>query len=133
MTTQEFVELARSRLAPGGVIVSNIIGSLEGRGSKLFRSFVRTYRTAFPTVVAHPVYDGGEKDPTQLNNIILVATEGAAPTERSLRQRWADVRTANAPDLDEAIEDRYDRVVRVNDVPTLTDDYAPVDSLLVVD
>jgi spermidine synthase len=133
MATREFVELARSRLAPGGVIVSNVIGSIEGRGSKLFRSFVRTYRTAFPTVLAHPVYDGGERDPTQLNNIILVATEGAAPTKPALRQRWADVRTETAPDLDAAIEDRYERVVPVNDVPTLTDDYAPVDSLLVVD
>lgn len=133
LTTQEFVELARSRLAPGGVIVSNLIGSVEGRGSKLFRSFVRTYRTAFPTVLAHPVYDGGERDPTQLNNIILVATEAAAPTKPALRQRWEDMRTASAPDLEAAIADRYERVVPVNDVPTLTDDYAPVDSLLVVD
>jgi spermidine synthase len=133
LTTREFVELARSRLAPGGVIVSNIIGSVEGRGSKLFRSFVRTYRTSFPTVFAHPVYDGGERDPTQLNNIILVATESAAPTERVLRQRWEELRTDQMPNLDAAIEDRYDRVIPVQDVPTLTDDYAPVDSLLVID
>jgi spermidine synthase len=133
MTTREFVELAQSRLAPGGVIVSNLIGSVEGRGSKLFRSFVRTYRTSFPTVLVHPVYGDGERDPTQLNNIILVATESAAPTKPALRQRWAELRTANAPDLNGAIEDRYERVVPVHDVPTLTDDYAPVDSLLVVD
>jgi spermidine synthase len=133
MTTREFIELAKSRLAPGGVIVSNLIGSIEGRGSKLFRSFVRTYRTAFPTVVAHPVYDGGERDPTQLNNIILVATEGAAPSKPGLRQRWEEVRTRTAPDLEAAIAERYEKVIPVDDVPTLTDDYAPVDSLLVVD
>nr|MDQ4030542.1 fused MFS/spermidine synthase [Actinomycetota bacterium] len=43
LVTREFLELARSRLAPGGVIVTNVIGALDGPGSKLFRSIYRTY------------------------------------------------------------------------------------------
>ena len=54
LVTQEFLALARSRLAPGGVVVTNAIGALEGPGSRLFRSIYKTYRTAFPTVLVHP-------------------------------------------------------------------------------
>ena len=55
LTTIEFLELARSRLTPGGVIASNLIGSISGDGSKLFRSMYKTYRAVFPTVTVHPV------------------------------------------------------------------------------
>ena len=132
LTTREFVELVHERLAPGGVVVANLIGSVEGPGSKLLRAFVRTYSTEFPTVLVHPVGD----DPlVELRNIILVATERPAPQEAFLLERWRQVRarTPSAPDLADAIEGRYDKTLRTDDVPTLTDDYAPTDSLLLVD
>ena len=50
LATREFLELARSRLAPGGVVATNIIGAVQGGDSRLFRSMLRTYRTVFPTV-----------------------------------------------------------------------------------
>ena len=43
LVTQEFLALARSRLAPGGVVVMNAIGALAGPGSRLFRSIYKTY------------------------------------------------------------------------------------------
>jgi spermidine synthase len=134
LTTAEFVELARSRLKPGGLIVSNIIGSIEGPGSRLFRSFVRTYRTAFPTVLVHPVNQSGDDDPRDLRNLMLVATEGAAPATDALLERWNEIRETapTAPDLRRPILDRYRKPIPVADVPTLTDDYAPVDSLILV-
>lgn len=134
LTTREFVQLVRSRLAPGGVVIANIIGSLEGPGSKLLRSFVRTYRTAFPSVTVHPVIeqaDGGRL--TELRNLMLVATEGALPSEEFLLERWRGLAPPAAPDLESAIRNRYDKPIRTEDVPTLTDDYAPTDSLLLVD
>src|SRR4029079_7984087 len=51
MTTLEFLDLLRSRLAPGGVVVVNTIGSIRGSSSRLFRSIFKTYATEFPTVV----------------------------------------------------------------------------------
>ena len=54
LVTREFLELARSRLTPGGVVVTNAIGALEGVGSRLFRSIYKTYRGVFPTVLVHP-------------------------------------------------------------------------------
>jgi spermidine synthase len=134
LTTREFVQLLRDRLAPGGVVVANIIGSVEGPGSKLLRSFVRTYKTAFPSVAVHPVIEPNDSGSlNELRNLMLVATEGALPGEEFLLERWRELAPAGAPDLEAPIRDRYDKPLRFDDVPTLTDDYAPTDSLLLVD
>lgn len=132
LTTLEFLELARSRLTPGGVVVTNLIGSLRGPSSGFFRSLVRTYSSVFPTVLVHPVLPPGEESPASLRNLIVVATEGAAPREAFLVERWRQLRqrSPRAPDLTKAIRDRVDGRIPTRDVPTLTDDYAPTDALL---
>ena len=134
LVTSEFLELARSRLAPGGVIVTNAIGAIEGAGSRLFRSIYRTYRTAFPTVLVHPAILAGDDGDETFRNLILVATEGAAPQRTFLLQRWNEIRSEHpsAPRLDRPILDRHDAFVPTDDVPTLTDDYAPTDALLLL-
>jgi spermidine synthase len=132
LTTQEFLELVRDRLAPGGVVVANVIGAVEGPNSKLFRAFYRTYRSVFPSVAVHPVGDLG--DPSSLRNIILVAGEGALPGQDFLVERWAEVKAKHpkVPDLSEAIHGRYEKLVPTRDVPVLTDDYAPTDALVLL-
>jgi spermidine synthase len=127
LTTREFLELARSRLTPGGVIVTNVIGSVKGDGSKLFRAVYRTYRSVFPTVLLHPVAGG-----TDYQNLIVVATNGAAPSKAFLGEQWQGLRAKHpaAPSLTDAIAQRYDAFIPTRDVPTLTDAYAPVDALL---
>jgi spermidine synthase/MFS family permease len=134
LTTVEFLELARSRLTPGGVIVSNIIGAIAGEQSRLLRSMTRTYRTVFPTVAVHPVNLQGDADPENIRNIILVATEAAAPSKSSLADRWQDLRqrSRGAPDLTRAFRDRWEHDLPLADVPLLTDDYAPTDALLLL-
>jgi spermidine synthase len=131
LATREFLELARSRLTPGGVVATNIIGAVRGSQSRLFRSMLRTYRSVFPTVAVHPV---GEEAADLIRNIILVAGEGAAPSKEFLRERWADVRkrSPGAPDLRGAIDGRVDEAIATNDVPVLTDAYAPTDALLLL-
>ena len=131
LTTREFLDLARRRLAPGGVIVTNVIGSLEGPTSKLFRSLYRTYASVFPTVLVHPVYED-DRNVKGIRNLMLVATEGSAPDSGFLLRRWSEIRGSHrgAPDLGAAIRDRRRAPVRVGDVPVLTDDYAPTDALL---
>jgi spermidine synthase len=135
LTTHEFLELVRSRLAPGGVVVANVIGAIEGSGSRLFRAFYRTYRSVFPTVVVHPVLEPGDRDLGGLRNQIVIAGETPAPRKDFLRDRWRRIRAASprAPDLRDAISDRYDGIVKTDDVPLLTDDYAPTDALLLFD
>ncbi len=134
LATREFLELARSRLAPGGLIATNIIGAVKGADSRLFRSMLRTYRAVFPAVNIHPVVDAGGEDLTSIRNIILVAGEGATPSKEFLLERWRDVRrrSPGAPDLTKAIRGRVDAPISTADVPVLTDDYAPTDALLLL-
>lgn len=134
LATREFLELARSRLVPGGLVATNIIGAVDGPDSRLFRSMLRTYRAVFPTVNIHPVAEDGGADLQGIRNIILVAGEGATPSKEFLLERWLDVRrrSPGAPDLTDAIRGRVDAPVSTADVPVLTDDYAPTDALLLL-
>jgi spermidine synthase len=134
LTTLEFVELMRDRLTPGGVIATNVIGAITGGSSQITRALWKTYGAVFPTVKLHPVYEGaGDRRPDDIRNIILVATEQAAPSKQRLEETWNDVRRTRArgtPDLSAAIRDRWERNVPTGDVPLLTDGYAPTDALL---
>ena len=134
LATREFLELVRSRLAPGGLVAANLIGAVRGPESRLFRSMLRTYRAVFPTVNIHPVLEPGAEDLESISNIILVAGEGAAPSKEFLLERWSEVRrrSPGAPDLGKAIRGRVDAPVSTADVPVLTDDYAPTDALLLL-
>ncbi len=134
LATREFLELARARLAPGGHVVTNIIGAVRGPDSRLFRSMLRTYRAVFPTVAIHPVLDAGGNDLEAIRNVILVSGDGAAPSKEFLLERWREVRgrAPGAPDLADAIRGRVDADVSTADVPILTDDYAPTDALLLL-
>ena len=133
MTTEEFVELARSRLRPGGTVVVNVIGALTGESSKLLRSIAKTYTSVFRTVQLHPVYEGEwDRDPESVRNVILVATDRDDPGTAELHRAWAAVRETSpkAPDLTTAITDRWPATLDGDGVPVLTDDYAPTDALL---
>ena len=135
LATLEFLDLVRERLAPDGVVVSNVIGAITGSSSKLLRSMYRTQRTAFPTVAVHPVVVGEETlRPDEIRNVIFVATDAAAPAKQVLQRRWAAVRAEakTAPDLAKAIRQRWERPIPTDDVPALTDDYAPTDALLLL-
>ena len=109
------------------MIVTNVIGSVKGDGSKLFRALYRTYRSVFPTVLVHPV--NGD---TGYQNIMVVATNGPAPSKAFMREQWRRLHAKHpsAPSLISAIAHRYDSLIPTRDVPTLTDAYAPVDALL---
>jgi spermidine synthase len=134
LVTREFLELARSRLTSGGVVVTNAIGALDGPGSRLFRSIYRTYKTAFPTVVVHPAILPEDRGDDSYRNLIVVAGESALPLRPLLADRWEAIRREHplAPDLRAPILNRRDAPVLVADVPTLTDDYAPTDALLLL-
>jgi hypothetical protein len=88
---------------------------------------MRTYRSVFPTVLVHPV---GSGSPDSVQNLIVVAGDFAAPSKRTLLERWRAQRPRTAPPLEQAIRDRYDKTIVTDGVPLLTDDYAPTDALI---
>ena len=134
--TSEFLELAQSRLNPGGVILTNTIGSIAGDRSRLFRSIYRTYQSVFATVLVHPTIIGtDDSDDTEVRNLILVASDQVAPSKAFLAQRWAQIKAGSpgVPDLRQRIAQRHDKPIPLEGVPTLTDQYAPTDALLLIE
>lgn len=74
LATVEFYELVKSRLRPGGVLASNLIGALEGERSKLFRSMYLTLSRVFPDTYVFPVrYSPGSSEHVRNIEVFAVA------------------------------------------------------------
>jgi spermidine synthase len=115
LATEEFFELVRDRLAPGGVVVVNA-GHPEGQDD-LEKVLAATMREVFPTVLRDPIED---------TNTLLVASEAPLSADR-LAER--------VPDLPEGLRDvAVESAARLE--PSLeggeayTDDRAPVEWLI---
>ncbi len=131
LATREFLEQVRDRLAPGGIVVSNIIGALDGPQSRLFRALYKTYSRVFPGLYPFPTAFGLDRNATETRTIILVAAGRAGMQAEEIAaaaQRLRAEKRVRLP-LDRYAKDYYDRRVPTDDVPLLTDDYAPVDIL----
>jgi spermidine synthase len=131
LATKEFLELVREHLTPGGIVVSNIIGAITGSNSRLYRALHKTYGSVFPGLYPFPTAYSIGRDPSETRTIILIATarpgmraEEILGTARRLRAE----RRVTLP-LDRYAQSYYDQSVAVEDVPLLTDNYAPVDIL----
>lgn len=141
LTTREFLELARNRLAEGGIVSANLIGAVEGPRSELLRSMHATWSTVFDDLAVFPVPSGDELDLEAFTNVAFFASadRGVLPArggEAALIQA-ADLAVPATSVLDDGLvallAARYVRELPHDGVPVLTDDLAPVDSLLQVD
>jgi spermidine synthase len=131
LATCEFFTQAKARLTPNGVLGSNVIGAVQGPRSALFRAIFRTVSSVFPTVYVFPVDWGPAGNPQTLRNIILVATSQPRLTVTQIldaAQRMG-VR-GTPPSAAEAARSLYDASIETTDVPILTDDFAPVETLV---
>ena len=132
LATREFLETARARLAPSGVVASNVIGALEGPRSALFRALYKTFRVVFRTVYVFPVEWRRYDSPQTLRNIIIIGTDQPALSPHAIIEA-ARVRTQPGVTLEryeEAARDLYTARISIDGVPVLTDDYAPVELLI---
>lgn len=124
LTTREFMGLTASRLDDDGVLVANVIAARSGRGSAFYRAEVKTLREVYPHVYAFPT-----SSVDALQNIEVVATKGEGVTEAALH-RANDGREIGLDLTREIRRYRPGEEIPTDDVPVLTDDYAPVDRLL---
>jgi len=115
LATREFFELARERLAPGGLVIVNV-GHPEG-GRELERVLGRTMAAAFPRVLRYPIEE---------TNTLLVAGEGEFSGER-LR---ANTDALPAPLWPAAREAAAALEPRLPGGEVYTDDRAPVEWLI---
>jgi spermidine synthase len=131
LTTQEFFREAKSHMATDGVMAYNVIGSFTGDDSKLFRSLYRTAGTVWKHLWAFSVQVGQGHTPSAAQNIVVLATD-ADVTGPQLMARIASSigGRSQVPGLSKMGADLYNGIVEQGDVPLLTDQYAPTDSLI---
>ncbi len=115
LTTREFFELTRERLAPGGLTIVNV-GHPQG-ARELERVLGRTMAAAFPRVLRYPIED---------TNTLLVAGEGSFSPAR-LRANLALLPEALRPQGREAARRLQPRLPGGE---VYTDDRAPVEWLV---
>ncbi|MDD9908988.1 MAG: fused MFS/spermidine synthase [Ahrensia sp.] len=119
LLTTEFYALAKRRLSDGGVLVQNVEPT-----TMVFEAALKTVGSVFANVDLYPAQ----------GNVVMVAYDGPSLPRDILLQR-AEAVTKSA-DLRYPLQDMLAerRIVnRLPETPALTDDFAPVESLLAIE
>jgi spermidine synthase len=115
LTTRETVQKMYETLNDDGVVLVNIISSIEGEKGKFLRAEYATFKTVFPQVYLFPVNEFN--DGSKVQNIMLIA----------LKSKQKPAFRNNDPELNKYLQHLWKTEIK-KDVPILTDDYAPVDT-----
>jgi spermidine synthase len=118
MTTVEAIQSAFNLLNENGVLMTNIYSSIQGDKGKFFRAAYATIKSVFPQVYIFPVQYPMYGDESQ--NIIVVALKSENPP--MLESRDLEMRGYLSHLWKYKIEE---------DLPVLTDEFAPVEHYLV--
>jgi len=114
LTTAETVDKIYSALNDDGIVLANIISGIEGDSGKFLRAEIATYKTKFPQILVFPLKK--EASPKEAQNILLVALKSDKPINLS----------SEDPEYSLFLNNLWTGEIK-NDVPVLTDDFAPVD------
>ena len=118
LSTLETVQRLHAILADDGIVVANILSAIEGDRGRFLRAEYATFKAVFPQVYLYTVYSSDGK---KWQNIMLVALKSTVKPPLQ----------SGDPVLNALLEHRWDKPVP-QDVPILTDDYAPVDRYVVL-
>ena len=127
LATQEFYQLVYDSLAEDGVMYTNIIGYVEGRNSDFFRTSLKTISSVFLNTYAFAV---NPENPLANQNIQIIATKSGPLLSKDELLKLNDERTM--VNVSRLIPSLYENVP-LEDVIILTDEYAPVDELILVE
>ncbi len=116
LTTIEAVQKKFKVLNDEGIVILNIISSIEGESGRFLRAEYATYKDIFPQVYLFPVR--APNDGSKRQNVMLVALKSEVEQPELFSN--AD------PTLNEYLQHLWKKEI-VNDTPILTDDHAPVD------
>jgi spermidine synthase len=140
LTTREFLLEVKARLRPQGIVLINLISSLTGSKSALFWAELKTFQNVFGVdhvyVFPESVSNSGPLETSR--NIMLIAT---GPAQKHMTgseitasaRRLVDEKRIPIPTIPRHASNMLDskalsRIQR--DAPILTDDYAPVDMMM---
>jgi spermidine synthase len=114
LTTVETVQNIYNRLNDGGVVLTNIISSVDGKFSRFYVAEFNTYKKIFPNVYVFKVTGTAEED---MQNLILMG----------LKSNDIVVFESKDPVENAMLQNRIEGPV-FGEKKVLTDDYAPVES-----
>lgn len=128
LLTQEYFQILNEHLEPNGVVVSNLLGSLEGDTSDLPRSVYKTMKNTFPTVY---VFTTDENHLSIVQNLIFVATQDDEQFDRKELENLSYQSNASnlLADID-YLENYYPSGMRIDNIPILTDEFSPVEIMI---
>jgi spermidine synthase len=132
LATREFFELAQKKLTPNGIVVANLISAVTGPSGKIARAFVKTQRRIFPQVYVFAARRPDNVSVDTIQNVIVVATKDNQRLDiKEIVKRATTLDKGLFPDpINDLSVAYYDGALPDQDVPILTDDYAPTDNLL---
>jgi len=117
LTTKEVVKKIYDTLSDNGVLIMNVISAIEGGKGKFLRAQYYTYKRVFPQVYIFPVHD--VENGYSVKNIMLVALKSSETPEFKSKDSQ----------LNEFLANLWTREVE-DDLPILTDEFAPVDQYM---
>ncbi len=128
LLTLEYFEIINDHLEPGGVVVSNLIGSIEGDTSDLPRSAYKTMKNAFSTVY---VFTTSPIRTSNTQNLIFVATQDKVQFDLKEIESLSYQNNANNLLSDtNYLDNYYPSGMRMDNIPILTDDFSPVEIMI---
>lgn len=119
LTTLESVKKIYDSLTENGVVLVNMVSSLDGEKSIFFKSEYKTFAEVFPHLYVFPIYTQQED---AVQNIMLVVSK----SEKKLSPRDL-LNRANTQEEIEYVNHLDLRPVNLEGIKILTDDFAPVD------
>ena len=132
LATREFFELAQRKLTPNGIVVANLISAVTGPSGKIVRAFVKTQRRIFPQTYIFAARRPENVSVDTIQNVIVIATKDKRRLDiKEIVKRATALDNGLFPDsINDIGMAYYDGALSDQDVPVLTDDYAPTDNLL---
>ena len=140
LTTQEFMRETQQLLVSGGVFLANLGGAMQGPKSHIVRAEYKTAASVFHNVYLFPRPADSERGqsgplaPLRTRNIMLIALNGPDQWTADLVASRATMLVrdgaVHTPTFLEDALHMYTGPIGTDDVPLLTDDYAPVDTMV---
>ncbi len=125
MTAEFFRELS-NHLTPKGSVISNLISGISGDRAKLLNAEINTMHLAFPNIYVFAVKGTSFQEP---QNVIILAT--LLPNrlaEDDLEHLASAISVVKNSAIEEYIANYF--IPETDNAPVLTDDFAPVETLL---
>jgi len=125
LLTKEYFLLLEQHLKPNGIIISNLLTSLVGDTSDLFRAIYKTMAEVYPTIFVYPTTD---KLPSIRNTIIVAVNENLLYNQ----PQFSNLLVEN--DVNGYLNGQFiqesELEIKTDDVPILTDQFSPVERFL---